>query len=355
MFGCLLLSVGLSMADDANSAASEELVSLKQRTGIVSLHLQFTTVSSGRGAQEGKLEVSREVWMDGARTRVDTVSNSVGLGALAGRRVVECMSCERRGYYLIYYEANSILATLSPRAERLSDNKTSSPEIADTDFRIVGYVPAITGTLYSSRLDRWVGGVDRENVAVTDEDLDGAKCTVVRFRRASNKSRVSIWYDKLCGMHPVMFLIDNSASSDIAQLVRMRSTLQLVSKGKWFPRTIRYTEELNDKIQFEEEVIIKQVEIDQPIPNSTFTMAGIGVSDNTIVSVKGLGGTTQVWRGGKLVPYDEARKEWDNERPAPTPVSLAPAEPARYWLYALACVLALLAAVLALRAFRKTS
>lgn len=328
-----------------------ESKSLANRQQVRSLAVTLRIKQREMTPTETTVNISKSVWSDGVRSRIDTVSDNPGLGRSAGRRRVECLGCERPGHFLTYTDlSDHVVAIDSRRPSQHMLNKG-----VGVDYRILGYSPSGIGTLHAERLDRYVGGSDRDNLTLTTDICDGSSCDVVRFTRNNGTVRVSIWYDVERGMHPLRITSEEGPVEKPTYQRELRCGVQAVSKDVWFPSSVMFTIRINQQVASIEQVDVLHVSINKPMPDSVFQLKGLDLPEDKMVTFEGPGASDYVWRKGKLVPIAEARKEWEKSMPAPEPVSLAPAKSPQYWLYALAAVLAMIATVFARRAFRKTT
>lgn len=317
------------------------------RTAFLSVRCNYKSYS--KPTDDRRSEAT--IWMDGDRLRTDHVDHYPGLGEAAGKRYIECFNCERPGHQVSYPE----LPHVAGRIEPMISGKPRKAA-ATIDPRLFGYVPMDYSTLGHFRLDSYIGRTDRSDPLLTREMLDGVECRVVRYTLVQGKVRVTTWFDSKRGYIPLRM---ESTEGNIDHEFRMSVSVvpQSVGNGLWYPKSVRFTLHQASKLETDETIEMTEVRINQPIPDETFALKGMGIADGTHFSIVGTKEESWVWRNGQLVTgaSEDAKRVKEHGIPNPEPVPLLPSARPRYWLYGVGAGLAVGGALLVWRALRRRS
>lgn len=342
----------MSLGQPPADIAAVEAVALSGRRDIRTLYV-VTRREEERDGQPGKVRKAEATfWMDSDRLRVDHVDHDPDLGVAAGRRHVEGINCELAGYVLQYQDIPRVAARLEPKGKG-----SMFPAEPTFDPRLLGFLPDPFVLLRHGRLDGVVAATDRTQLRGAQEKLDGTDCWVARFEKKGGAIRGAIWYDPQKGYQPIRFEFESPTRDQIVRSVQA-VTLQRVG-DVWYPKTLRFTRHLGQRLVQQETVEVTQVRINEPIQPEVFTLRGIGIPEGTVFGIPSRRPESWAWTGSRLVPNSDYLKglreqgtippEPDTE---PVPV-IPPADGRRYWLYGVAAALAVAAGLFLWRAVRR--
>lgn len=276
-FAWLLLSVNMPTAQELESQA------LQQRRAITRGTAKFTLTHLIDLGKPSSYRVEGQIWFDGERVRVDRTQFG-GVKEASGYRMIECRHCEKKGYFLYWDELEipGQVLVVSLKPIRAGDPLTNTPL---WDLPVLGMVPTMFTTLTNFQLDSVVGNPNREAPTVTSEQYLNELCWRVDYRRASDQTRVSIWFQPSKGNGVARILSEGKDPDGKPWRADIESDLRKsAGQGIWFPHRCVFTQENDGVLTHKEVVELTDVVLNDPIPEEVFTISGMNIRDGTPIS-----------------------------------------------------------------------
>lgn len=299
-----------------------------------------------------------EVWKQGDRTRTDFRKLGSDPPAVDdGHRSVVCRNCIRPGY--------AAHAGINPGG---------------------GYFMSVTFHKLDAQYDRedefridWKG-IGLLNGPSADYRTEPADATLLLFHKLSGvrvePARVgTAAVDQLVGSTPsgkttLRYAVRPDLGGNPVVIEQFSPTDKFTARTSidyakaagtdiWFPTAVRYNRSMGGKTILDEVLTFETVEINQPIPESVFTLAGFGLQKNTPIEYPEIkrDGDQPLWDGEKVDPTRNARQmvteAYRADLKGQVPVPDTP-EPGRHLPYYLGGgLLAVVGGVLVARAVRR--
>jgi hypothetical protein len=334
---------------DAVAAAFES------RKQIKTFHLVITVQSSdmNTGKKEDETRERRrfEVWSDGKRSRLDwTILEHNREPKQVNRRHITCRHCEREGYAAYTVRGKGFIHTVDFR------KITPEFEAADSmnlDWAHLGFMSGYTRSLTAR--DEFSVLLKPEATVSASRLVENGE-TVFRYESVLQNPnclrRIDLLPEKGYNPSTVAVICDKE---NYRQVMNAEYALDPHSQ-LWFPKKIRYTKTASENFIFSDnQLTFETVELNVPIPEVTFTLAGFDLVDNTAIQfpeVKKLE-EAPTWQKGKADPKrplgDVVRETYEkmNQTGARAPVpDNPPSWFSRSWPYLVAGGLTILAVFL---------
>jgi hypothetical protein len=231
------------------------------------------------------------------------------------------------GRYVFFTNIDSPIGV--PSVQISNDRESNRFPIIINDPRVFGIKPIQFGLLPSVQFDETLSSIK-----------PGDSCEAVTFRgqpaiRSIRKLpgdhpfEIIRWYLPSCGGEVAKYERIDHTPDDQNSLVYETFPELHKASGIWYPRRTVYIFTAKGKIVNHEEVIVKELEINKPLPPDTFSLRGLPVPIGR--TIRGLEGSDSKhnWDGTHPIPHDEYVKN-QNAAPPPTPT----ASTSSFWYWA---------------------
>jgi len=338
---------------DPSAATAEAVVrrAIEARSSLKTMHTKFRyeRYATIEGTLKPEQMEEVECWFDETHYRMDRIrEGKVTIGTDIGRRLVVCKNCERHEHTIFYTEGVTGVELLSP-SDKLSKGYMS---LCYNPLRIGYSLWYMSASTYSSDTDPL--GADISSKSFTPPTLSNATyrdepAILLRsnYVRSGATHTVTILPNK--GYNVAK--IESSLNEGTDRYTSTQTTdLQFDAAAKvWFPKKAIFEQATNGKVTYREVVAVRECEINRPISDRVFSLAGISIHPSTTVfTPEAKNSTDYEWSGTALVrrkddPYSvESTSQLDV--PMSEPVDADAVRGNRIWYYVAAAGLFLVAA-----------
>ncbi len=190
---------------------------------------------------------------------------------------------------------------------------TPNPIHTVQDPRWFGIIPVDSNNLaYSRGLHDVLGRPDRKRTEVTEEVLDGERCTRVEYER-NDGTVVTLWVAPERDYNVVKSSMAIADLRDLAETTLARDE----ASGLWFPARVRYQRTMKGEVTHEEDLTIKVVHLNRPVDPKTFTPGGMDIPAGTPVVRHPRNERGLEWDGRAIVS-NKKESPWSSPAPPPT-------------------------------------
>ena len=279
----LLSCAYLLLLTEAVPPAQSEALALRQRRAIQRIDIVYTTVESALHRGE-TVTALIHTWSDGEQLRRDrTLTNVPAEPALVAARSIRCRNCERMGWGIDATALPNFGVEFAP----LTDKNFSGPGMKIANPRVFGYIPELLVATGDNRIDQFVGAGGRSNVRTRPETLDGVECVRIDSDGPGDFTD-SVWLAPSLG-HTAMKArreTNEKNGTRTAWTVVSSDVRKVGDSGLYYPYKIIWEQgPTSGKLNYRNEVDVKSVTINEPIPPETFKLGGLGLPDGFYVSV----------------------------------------------------------------------
>jgi RNA polymerase sigma factor (sigma-70 family) len=283
-------------ADNSGKPKAEE-IEKKQLESRLSIKSGHFVVKAGK---------TMEIWLDGAKRRVDQTNGD-------GDRAIKCLN-----------EKICITWTPAPPGVRPQiycwdrDTAEKSKVHIPTDPRKIGILTGHFVNMVNFPIDRWITRNDRSEAVVSENTLDGRKVWKVAFKINPGTSvkdwSFTYWSDPCYDLSIVRLESEfGDPKTDYKETVQTElqflssSSSWLPYKAIWFPKKSLVHRYENEKLVQKELIEMKEVRLNAKIDPKLFEFEGLGLPKGTSVSNQSTGERGE-WDGEKLIPSKPGRK-----------------------------------------------
>ncbi len=300
------LAAGLAGAVPAADISPIELKALKARRVIQrgQVELESTYRKVYESGDERTWFDHRVVYFDGASIRNDQLKEYEPDRAKLHGKHYRSVSCFNGKEHISYSDeilpnGHTIALTLRPR------ESVDSKLHLGVDPRLIGMVPDTTANLVHHTLESVLGRPDRRETSVEEVALDGDRCKLVQYTRKDGL-RARIWICPHKDFSVVKMQLEDTTSQPHYLDTISVSVSRHQPSGLWFPTGHTYTRFVRGKLTREQRAAIKVVSLNEPLPEDTFTLAGIGVPAGQRVHrvPEPPGARAEYWDGENIVPLE---------------------------------------------------
>jgi hypothetical protein len=312
------------------TAADIEKLALQARQNLKTLYVKLRYDCQDFHPKPARRTGTRILWMDGEKLRQDRLFDQGGPLHPGARRVL-CHHCEKPHHDLIWYETppgdpplRAILDEIPPGQQRQFRGDAIDP-------RLLGYACLPSETLYPSQIPlNYIFGnhptLRRQSVEMQVSEWNGLRCFLLHST-FPEQCEQKVWVAPERGYNVVRILWTSPRQTEEIQV-----ELQPVgTTGLWFPKKIFYQCHHDGQLESQETVQILDVQLNQPIPPSTFTLAGC-LPEGTHIAIRtGEQVTYGEIKNGKFVPQPPLTFAAAKELLASNPSPPQPLQPQRQW------------------------
>ncbi len=317
----------------------------------IKIHSGYATIDFTRMELKGDIKdnssYKMKIWFTKDSYRCDlTQFGSTAAFSDIGFNKIQCWNCERPDHYLF--------ALHSPFSAELSkiDDRTKFLKTMNVDLRVFG-TDATNYPNFGSKFNDV--GLEIKNRLLTnnyhnytlekDQLRDNVYLIKSVLRTVSAKKTVSVDAGKNYFINSIL-VESNRDSTSYETRLSFDNVYEALS-GVWYAKDIVFTRSVNNVVVFSEVSSLSDVHLNDPVPSTVFTIAGIGLSDGTLIRTPtDVGGVSRI-KDGKILSGPVYRQQVESKdppppfetapEPIPIPIPVPNAATSQRWPYALGC------------------
>lgn len=271
----------------------DELVAkaLKSRDGIASYHLvvhEETALNAIPGAVKEIRKYRHEVWFANGKNRTDRTileSNVETLSGQIGQRSITCRNCERPGFAITNNQGDKFVSSL--KYEKM-DAEFENRDWLHFDWKQMGLLHESLGKYHSRSADSSLRGLQRMDKPEVESKIEGQMTLHTASVSGQPGAIFTCTFRPDYSNNPVRYLT-RSAVRDPAEKPMEKVTeieySNANSAGIYYPKVIRHRLSQGGVPTFDQTLKFETVELNEPIPVSVFTLAGLALKKGTPIEV----------------------------------------------------------------------